>query len=132
MSSRPEPIYFWEYDTNWETSTKRKPYIEPSLQDGTTPLVKQMAGKYTRSFVNFHHPEIRDADYVGPKAVLDNRYKLVVDAKRDSGIELFDLVNDPYETTDLSSAMPSLVERMKDQLREWQDSVLNSLTGADY
>ena len=90
-----------------ETSTKRKPYIEPSLQDGTTPLVKQMAGKYTRSFVNFHHPEIQDADYVGPKAVLDNRYKLVIDAKRDSGIELFDLVNDPYETTDLSTAMPS-------------------------
>lgn len=132
MSSRPEPIYFWEYDTNWETSTERKPYIEPSLQDGTTPLVKQMSGKYTRSFVNFHHPVIQEADYAGPKAVLDNRYKLVLDGRRDSGIELFDLTNDPYETTDLSSAMPTLVESMKDQLREWQDSVLNSLTGADY
>ena len=91
-----------------------------------------MSGKYTRSFVNFHHPVIQEADYAGPKAVLDNRYKLVLDGRRDSGIELFDLTNDPYETTDLSSAMPTLVESMKDQLREWQDSVLNSLTGADY
>lgn len=132
VKSRLEPIFFWEYDTNWETSTERKPYIEQRLQDGTTPLAKQMAGKYTRSFVNYHHPVIQERDYAGPKAVLDNRYKLVVDAKRDSGIELFDLANDPYETTDLAPAMPHLVERMKEQLKEWQDSVLNSLTGADY
>ena len=56
----------------------------------------------------------------------------MVDAAKNSGIELFDLANDPYETTDLSSAMPTLADRMKAQLKEWQDSVLNSLTGADY
>jgi hypothetical protein len=48
------------------------------LQKGTTPLVKLMGGVATRNFQNFHHPEIEPADFLGPRAVVDNRFKLVL------------------------------------------------------
>lgn len=132
MKQRPSPIFFWNYDVSNEELSGGKPYIDPELQAGTTPLIKMMDGKYTRSFRNYHHPVIRDSDYNGPRAVLDNRYKLVVDGERPGTVELFDILNDPYETRDLSGELPSLTEKMLEQLSEWQNSVLQSLTGADY
>jgi len=108
------------------------PYIEPKLQEGTTPLIKMMAGKYTRTFRNYHHPEIKESDYNGSRALLHNRYKLVVDGEKESGIELFDMEKDPYETTNLADDLPAVTATLKDQLRVWQGSVLKSLTGADY
>lgn len=131
-SRRPTPIFFWSYDTRAEAAVKRAPYIEPALQEGTTPLKKKMAGKYTRTFQNLKHPEIRKSDYAGPKAVLGNRYKLVIDGEAGATVELFDIVEDPYEKTNVAAKHPKLVERLQKELRAWQDSVLNSLTGADY
>lgn len=132
MEERPSPMFFWQYDTGPEEAYKDMPYIDPELQEGTTPLVKMMAGKYTRTFRNYHHPEIKDSDYNGPRTVLHNRYKLVFDGSKDSGIELFDIVKDPYETTDLANDLPAVVDVYKAQLLEWQHSVLKSLTAADY
>ena len=37
-----------------------------------------LGGRYTRNFVNFHHPEIREQDFGGVRVLLDNRYKLIV------------------------------------------------------
>ena len=93
-----------------------------------------MAGKYTRTFRNFHYPEISEQDFGGARMVLDNRYKLVVDAQsgNKSTIELFDLTNDPAEEQNLIESHKEIAENMKRQLRDWQQSVLESLTGADY
>lgn len=132
MEERPAPVIFWNYDTRAETSVEREPYIDPKLQEGTTPLVKMMAGKYTRSFTNFHHPEIKDSDYGGARAVLGNRYKLVIDGGEGHSTELFDLIKDPYETNNLAEELPALTSIFENQLLEWQHSVLKSLTGADY
>lgn len=132
VSKRPSPIFFWNYDANAETAVKRAPYIDPALQEGTTPLAKQMAGKYTRTFRNLKHPKIRKSDYGGPKAVLGNRYKLVVDGEEGATLELFDLVKDPYEAENIANDYPAIVKRLKAELLDWQNSVLNSLTGADY
>ena len=132
LKERPSPIFFWSYDTHAETAVEREPYIDPPLQEGTTPLVKMMDGKYTRTFRNFVHPVIRDSDYAGSKTVVSSRYKLVVDGEKSSDIELFDLINDPYETTNLVTELPAIAATLEDQLSDWQDSVLNSLTGADY
>jgi len=65
---------------------------------------------------------------------LDNRYKLVVDAQsgNKSTIELFDLTNDPAEKQNLIKSHKKIAEKMQKQLRDWQQSVLESLTGADY
>ena len=132
MNERPSPIYFWQYNTGPEEAYKDRPYIDPKHQEGTTPLVKMMDGKYTRTFRNYHHPEIKASNYDGARTVLHNRYKLVIDGTKDNGAELFDVLKDPYETTDLAKDLPAVVEAYKAQMLEWQHSVLKSLTAADY
>ena len=133
MVTRPEPIYFWNYEIQHELEYDREPYIETPLQEGTTPLVKMMGGLYTRNFRNFHHPDIQESDFDGPRAVLDNQYKLVVDGDAQApGTELFDVSIDPQEQNNLAEVYPEVVEKMENQLMQWQQSVLHSLTGADY
>ena len=66
--------------------------------------------------------------------MMDNQYKLILDEKSTgpSGIELFDLTNDQAESNNLATAYPDIVESMQQQMYDWQQSVLTSLTGADY
>ena len=132
MVKRPEPIYFWNYETGHETDQDLDPYIDPELQSGTTPLVKIMDGKYTRSFRNFHHPAINQADFKGPRSVLDGTYKLVIDGEPGATKELFNLANDPLEKENLVDAEPEVAQQLEAKLWQWQNSVLESLTGADY
>ena len=46
--------------------------------------------------------------------------------------EIFDLRTDPAEKTDLIEQQSAIAEGLQTQLRRWQESVLQSLTGADY
>ena len=131
MKARPEPIGFWMFDT--QHLTDDQPYIDPELQQGTTPLAKKMAGVYTRSFRNFHHPEITEEDYLGDRSWLDNTFKLVIREEGDKVIrELFDIRQDPGERINIIESKPDIAKEMETQLTEWQGSVLKSLTGADY
>ncbi|TWU43524.1 Arylsulfatase [Novipirellula aureliae] len=65
------------------------------------------------------------------QSLTDNQYKLY---SRDSGktYELYDLENDPYETSDIAAANPEVVESMKKSLQEWIESCQNSSNGLDY
>ena len=130
MQERPSPIFFWSFNAGRAFTRNSKPYIDLELQEGTTPLVKMMAGKYTRTFRNFHYLEIAERDFGGVRTMLGNRYKLVLGDK--STIELFDLTKDPAEKQNLIESHKKVAESMKNQLRDWQQSVLESLTGADY
>jgi arylsulfatase A-like enzyme len=131
MSERPRPIGFW--DGAVARVPGAKPYLDPQLQKGTTPLVKLGPdGAATRDFQNFHHPEIRPTDFSGARAMVDNRFKLVVDGARGTGRELFDLRRDPAEKHNVIAEHPEVAQRLEQQLRTWQQSVLESLTGADY
>ena len=131
MQERPEPICFWSFGSNREG--EGEPYIDPDLQEGTTPLVKMMDGRLTRNFRNYRYPAIGDKDYGGPRAILDSRYKLVVDGRGGaSSTELFDMREDPAESENLAASRPAEAERLAARLRDWQQSVLKSLTGADY
>jgi len=131
MIERPKPIGFWNGVI--ERIPDAAPYIDPALQAGTTPLVKLGPGGIaTRNFQNFRHPEIREQDFSGPRAMLDNRFKLVIDGARVTGKELFDLRKDPAETTNVIDQHPEEARRLEQLLRTWQQSVLSSLTGADY
>ena len=136
MTTRPQPVFFWSYNARQLTARtpKPKPYLDLELQQGTTPLVKFLAGKRTRSFQNYHQPPVTEADYGGPRVILDNRYKLVVAGERGaaSGIELFDLQTDRAEQHNLADAEPELTSRLSQQLRRWQTSVLHSLAESDY
>ncbi len=133
MTERPRPICFWSYDSRSEMKGEREPYIDPKLQEGTTPLVKQMGGRLTRNFNNFHHPTIAEADFGGPRTILDNRYKLVIDGLRgNAASELFDVREDPAEERNLIETRPEVAKQLERELRAWQESVLESLTGRDY
>jgi arylsulfatase A-like enzyme len=134
MTTRPTPLHFWMYDTRANAGEKQKPYISPELQQGITPLVKKMGGKATRDFTNFHHPVITEADYIGPRTIIEGDHKIVIHEQKSGApkIELFDLKADPAEQTNLAAQQPELVNSLQAKLRQWQDSVLKSLTGADY
>lgn len=135
MTSRPKPICFWNYHTAHELKRPdAQPWIDPKLQVGTTPLVKMMDGRFTRNFQNLHHPKIVEEDFSGGRAILDNHYKLVVHgATGDESVkELFDLKEDPAETKNLLKSKPEVAAKLSRELRDWQQSVLTSLTGADY
>ncbi len=134
QAERPTPLFFWSYDQSHLRASKPKPWIDPLQQIGTTPLVKLLGGKATRDFNNFRQPPITDEDYLGPRAMIDGPYKLVVH-ERSGGeprIELFDLLADPAEKTNLSEQQPAVTQKLQSKLRHWQGSVLQSLSGADY
>ncbi len=130
MKQRANPLFFWSY----KGSNSKEPYIDPELQKGTTPLVKLSGGIPTRNFINFKHSTIADADYLGPRAIIDGDMKLVIheQKKGDPKQELFDLQTDPAETTNLIGQKSDTAQKLQRQLRNWQQSVLNSLTGTDY
>ena len=132
MTERPTPLEFWEFNTS--KLGRAEPYIDPELQKGTTPLAKKMGGKATRDFSNFRHPTIAESDYLGPRAIIDGDHKLVIHEQKDGAakLELFDLKSDPAEKTNLIDQQPELAKKLQSKLRQWQESALKSLTGADY
>jgi arylsulfatase A-like enzyme len=148
MSERPAsaPLCFWNFDVKHLTAAdpKPEPYIDPELQKGTTPLVKKTGGLDTRNFTNYRHPSITAADYLGPRAIIEGNYKLVIHEEAAKGKgkgkgvataasqELFDLQSDPAEKTNLLDQKPDIATKLQTEMRHWQDSVLHSLTGADY
>src|SRR5690606_22164468 len=125
MDERPSPIFFW----HGMASNTPEPYIDPELQKGTTPLVKLSGGIGTRNFKNFKYSDIQDGDRAGARAILDNRYKLIIHggfgdkAKK----ELFDVREDPAEEHNLITTQEAVAEKLEQQLRNWQQSVLESL-----
>lgn len=134
QGQRPSPIAFWNFNTGRLKGVNAKPWIDPELQTGTTPLVKLQGSIATRNFTNWHHPEITEADFRGARAIVDNRYKLVIHDQNDKSmkIELFDLNVDPAERNDLVDQLPEVAKRLSSELRLWQASVLNSVRGGDY
>ncbi len=134
MTARPGPIFFWDYESGRLGKLKPEPWIAPELQMGTTPLAKLAGGKATRDFINYRHPPLSDADYLGPRAIIEGRHKLVIHESKQGAakVELFDLEADPAEKTNVLAEQSGLAEKLQTRLRDWQRSVLQSLTGADY
>lgn len=132
LKERASPIFFWSFGNRQRPNAR--PWIDPELQKGTTPLVKFSGSLRTRNFRNYHHPHIVESDYRGPRVMLSDRYKLVIhDAKgSDAKVELFDIRADPAEKANLAEKEEAIAKTMRKELRTWQQSVLESLTGADY
>jgi arylsulfatase A-like enzyme len=132
--TRSKPIFFWKFDSSKVFNEESEPYIDPPLQEGTVPLVKIMNGKYTRTFRNLKYPVASEDHTDGERTIMDDQYKLVIGAEPNdaSKIELFDITNDPAEENNLVSTHPEVTKKLQKQLNDWQQSVLHSLTGADY
>jgi len=131
---RTEPIYFWSFESGNVFDKSAQPYINPQLQEGTTPLVKMMAGKYTRTFRNLKYEVISENDFGGDRSMMGERYKLVLGGQspNEKGFELYDIQKDRKESINLADTHPDIAEEMNRQLHQWQLSVLTSLTGEDY
>lgn len=131
---RDNPLCFWQFEFRKVFDETSKPYIDPELQEGTTPLVKRMAGKYTRDFRNFKYDQVSSDDFSGKRSIMKGHYKLVVEGQlqNQEEIELYDIQNDAGELKNLVDMYPHVVEEMQVDLRTWQESVLNSLAEADY
>lgn len=134
LDERPTPLCFWQFNTASVKKAGAEPWIDPKLQEGTTPLVKLSGGKATRDFSNYRHPVAREEDYLGARAIIEGNYKLVIhDQKKGAAQrELFDLKADPGEKNNLLSQQSDVAAKLQKQLRAWQQSVLQSLTGKDY
>lgn len=131
MQERPAAMGFWKYASQGESQNGR--WISEELSRGTTPTTRNPG----IAFTNFKHPVAKTRDFGGEAAWTDHRYKLVVGEPRRGGkggsrTELYDLLADPNETTDLAAKHPEIVRRMTEQLHAWQRSVERSLSGADY
>ena len=135
MTERPNPLFFWEYNTerSREIQAASRGSI-PNCKKGRRRSRRLMGGKATRDFTNFRHPAITDDDYLGPRAIIDGRFKLVIHEQKNGDVkrELFDLKTDPAEKTNLLEQQRSTADQLQTKLRDWQKSVLQSLTGADY
>jgi arylsulfatase A-like enzyme len=81
-------------------------------------------------------------------AWVDDRYKLVfvpqnldADSRQaarhnqnpamDFDFELYDIVNDPGETTNIAGENPEVVRQLSQQLSGWRDSVARNIEGLD-
>ena len=76
----------------------------------------------------WHHGETSLED--GPAVWNDNQYKLHL--RPVDKYELYDLIKDPSEKTDIAAGHPEVVNRMKTELEAWLKSVQRSRDGADY
>lgn len=138
MSERPSPICFWHYNQDPEWKNER--WMSAESQLGTTLV----SGDVLTEFRNFKHPVAKTKDFGGDAAILDNRYKLLIDTsgrhkdkKRTltplkDNVALFDLDKDPAESINIAVENPEIVAAMTKQLHRWQASVEQSLTGKEY
>ena len=65
-------------------------------------------------------------------ALIGPQYKIVTQNITQGPFELYDLVADPHETTDLSTTQPAVFDRLKKDLLAWNESVESSFAGKDY
>jgi arylsulfatase A len=104
---------------------------EPRLHDGETllPLLRGTATALKRDALYWHYPHYHHLGDFRPGSVIRmGRYKLIqwyegVLLNRGPKVELYDLVADPGETTDLAPKMPERAATMRAKLNAWKASV---------
>ncbi len=65
-------------------------------------------------------------------ALAGQRYKVLTEDVGKAVFQLYDILADPNETTDLSRQEPEVFEKMEKELLAWNDSVSASFEGRDY
>ena len=113
---------------------KNEPWLDnPERYEKITLTTKLKKKKGPSYFRNHRHDKVMPQNYDTDCALIDNNFKLL-NSKQGKAIvtALYDVEKDPQEKNDLASQHPEMVERMQKQLRQWQENVENSLTGADY
>jgi len=65
-------------------------------------------------------------------AMVDNRYKIYYKKDKVSSLELYDLLKDPNEKTNIIKSQPRLATKMYEELKKWGKSCHDSFDGKDY
>lgn len=123
---------FWDYPTRGIST--------PSAKWMADLLAAQQAGKepdeperlrLDAGEIKQQYPE---DSFPGHSAWIDGDWKLhrIEDKNGQVKWELYNLVDDRAETTDLAGDQPERVEKMKAALEAWLRSVVHSLNGEDY
>lgn len=91
--------------------------------DGTSllPLLLQ-TGALDREALYWHYPHYSNAGSPPTGAIRNGRWKLL-EFFEDGHVELYDLVADPGEETDLSSSEPSRARGLHSKLESWRATV---------
>jgi arylsulfatase A-like enzyme len=110
----------------------------PNPIDGVS-LLPMLDGTITK------RPQPIGFQSAGQVSLIDNRFKLIRVGARKRGknkqkqsktnpapFMLFDLIDDPAETTDIAGKHSDVVTRMQKRLEAWQASCRRSLEGNDY
>ena len=64
-------------------------------------------------------------------SLITDRYKIILN-KKNKNVELYDLLNDPFEKNDIAVSMVDEVSKLKAQLNRWIASCSKSDQGKDY
>ncbi|MEW4528556.1 sulfatase-like hydrolase/transferase [Maioricimonas sp. JC845] len=131
MESRPKPMGFWVYPTRG---------IPVRSHEILLGMKKEQAGQapagspHPRTPVSLMEAKHAPDDLQGHATWVDGDWKLHRIPQKKGGFryELYHLVDDVAEQSDLSQQQPERVEAMKQALADWQASVVASLNGEDY
>jgi arylsulfatase A-like enzyme len=139
VTSRTKPLGFWVYPAPGR-SVRSHDLLAAQAKEQAGEVVKPSAtnpgikGKKAAGVAQELDTENAGAERPGAAAWIDGNFKLHrLGGKGDAGrYQLYDLVADPTESTDIAAQHPEVVVRMKAQLAEWQASVAKSLNRGDY
>ena len=97
--------------------------VDGHSTDGTSllPLLRQ-TGTLEREAIYWHYPHYSNAGSPPSGAIRNGRWKLL-EFFEDGHVELYDLVKDPGEETDLAGSEPRRTRALRVQLESWRASV---------
>jgi arylsulfatase A-like enzyme len=132
VTERSQPLGFWDYPANG-IGTPAAEWMKElwDAQQSGGDLPAHEASQRAAELPNPLYPTDR---FPGHSAWLDGDWKLHRIEEKSGGLrwELYNLKNDPRETSDLAAAHPEITKKLEIDLVEWLASVVNSLNGADY
>lgn len=125
---REAPIGFWNYSGIGGQIMRSDGIVQDlqRLQQGKLSEDELNEGRVNSPDLSYEGVE----RYPGAAAWIEESWKL--HSKSDSISALYNLSDDPEEEDNLLKQNPERAERMHKALREWQNSVINSMRGEDY
>ncbi|MFG0335822.1 MAG: sulfatase-like hydrolase/transferase [Maioricimonas sp. JB049] len=131
MDRRSKPMGFWRYPARGIPVRSREILMAMQKEQAGDGPAGEPHPRTPVSRMEESHPS---DDLQGHAAWIDGDWKLhrIPEKKDGFRYELYNLVEDAAERTDLSDQEPERLAHMKAALADWQASVIGSLNGHDY